>query len=237
MKNMQKIFMRMQELNEYNSRVDYHMHSSWTDGNNTINEMANQAIENGLVQFAITDHIRTTSNYYPQYKQEIEKISKLVNKKILVGFEAKICNTSGKIDIPDEAVAQADFVIASVHRIPIKNGFCHAKELTYEELSKIERELSIAAINNSNRHFSVLGHCGGMSIATYGYFPEEYFEDIIMECKYNDVAFEFNYKYHHNYEHFIKKALKKHNTYVSIGSDAHKAESIANRSFINNLKL
>ena len=232
MKKNKYIFQRMQEFNSYNSKIDMHMHTDWTDGNNTLLEMVDQAIRNRLNMVAITDHIREQSEYFSDYINEINIIQNDSNIKIYSGFEAKILDMYGNIDISQKALSMADIIIASVHRIPYGGKYHLPKELSYERLADLELKLALSVIKK--RKINVIGHSGGMSISAYGQFPEEYFEKIISECAVNDVAFEFNYKYHQVYEGILRKMLFKYNPYVSVGSDAHEAGKISSRSFCNN---
>ncbi|TWT74013.1 DNA polymerase/3'-5' exonuclease PolX [Allorhodopirellula solitaria] len=104
-------------------RGDLHMHTSATDGQNTIREMADAAIERGLQYIAITDHSQrvnvagglTGEKLLEQWKiiQEIrpEYEGRL---SILCGIECDILE-SGEMDLPDTVLSQADWVLASVH--------------------------------------------------------------------------------------------------------------------------
>ena len=230
MRDNSEIFLRMKNLDIVNSRIDMHMHTTWTDGKDSLNDMARQAEINSLTSIAITDHIRKESDYYLHYLKDIKNIFGNFNVKIYSGFEAKIVNLKGDIDIPDEAVEKSDFVIASVHRLPYGQSYRHPKEIPFAELALLEKDLTLTAIKN-NKRVSVVGHCGGMSIAAYGEFPVEYFEEIIRACVNNEIAFEYNYKYHNGYEKKLKELLIRYNPYVSIGSDAHERNRVSNRSF------
>lgn len=227
------LFKKMSEMTTDNSYIDMHMHTTWTDGKNTLKEMVTQAEKNSLLEIAITDHIRSKSDYFFDYIVEIKKIREEHHINILAGFEAKIKNLDGEVDVPKEALKMADFVIASVHRLPFDNNmFKYPKELNYNELAVLEKKLSLKAIKRG-KDFDVLGHCGGMTIATYGEYPLEYFEEVIQACKEYNIVFEFNYKYHHLYENEIKKLLYKYDPYISVGSDAHDIFKLSKRSFIH----
>lgn len=230
MKKNESIFLHMSQLCEDNSWFDYHMHSKWTDGKAPADLMIQQAIKNGMKAIAITDHIRKGSTYYAAYLEELSLLKKKYSIELFSGFEAKILNEEGEIDIPNEAVEGADFIIASVHRLPYADGFCFPKALPQDELATAERKLILGVIEKA-KNVNVIGHCGGMSIATYNDFPEVYFEEIIIACAAYNVAFEFNYKYHYRYEKLLKKLLAKYDPYISVGSDAHDTSTISKRSF------
>ncbi len=230
-KRVDELFYKMRDLSQENSRIDMHMHTNWTDGKNTSLEMILKAKQNALSSVAITDHIREKSDYYDDYLKELSKISDQMHFCVQAGFEAKIKDLSGEVDISDDAADKADFVVASVHRLPTENGYKYPKDFSKDDLALLEKNLALAAIGNGNK-ISVMGHCGGMSIATFGAFPIDYFEEVICACKEKEVAFEFNYKYHHDYEIVLKELLYRYNPYVSVGSDAHEVDKIADRSFV-----
>ncbi len=102
---------------------DLHMHTSATDGSATIREMAATAKLYGLKYIAITDHSKrvamanglNTLRLLDQWA-EIDRInSEAVGEfLILKGIECDILE-SGGMDLPDDVLAQADWVIGSLH--------------------------------------------------------------------------------------------------------------------------
>jgi len=104
-------------------RGDVHMHTTATDGRNSIHEMAEAALERGYQYIAITDHSKNMAmtNGLDE-KRALEQIRRIheVDKRmegrirIFTGIEVDIL-TDGKLDLDDEVLAQMDIVIASVH--------------------------------------------------------------------------------------------------------------------------
>ncbi len=101
---------------------DLHVHSNWTDGHNTIVEMAKAAKEAGYSYVAITDHSPSQTvalglkvDRLLARRKEIEAARALVQEiAILEGSEVDI-KRDGSLDYPDEVLAELDFVVASVH--------------------------------------------------------------------------------------------------------------------------
>ena len=102
---------------------DLHMHTVATDGKNTMEEMATAARQLGLKYIAITDHSKRVSmangldddRLLDQWKQVDQANEKSTGRfKILKGIECDILE-SGELDISDEVLAKADWVIASLH--------------------------------------------------------------------------------------------------------------------------
>jgi DNA polymerase (family 10) len=103
-------------------RGDLHTHSTWTDGTATIGEMAFAAKVRGLTYIAITDHSKRVSMVHgldaAKLRQQWAEIDKLNRRfdgfTVLKGIEVDILERGG-LDLPDNVLAQADWVVASVH--------------------------------------------------------------------------------------------------------------------------
>jgi DNA polymerase (family X) len=102
---------------------DLHMHTSASDGMATIREMADAAIARGLQYIAITDHSKRvsmahgldTQRLLDQWRMIDEINSEYIGRlAILKGIECDILEKGG-MDLPDDCLAQADWVLASVH--------------------------------------------------------------------------------------------------------------------------
>ncbi len=212
-------FPRFNDLSHESLSVDFHMHSTWTDGKNTISEIINSAQDNKINSIAITDHIRIESDYFDNYETEIKSLNSKSKLNIYVGFEAKVADFSGNIDVKDEIALRADIAIVSVHRFPLGSRLYKASEFKKNIAQEIELELSLAALNKGG--FNVLGHAGGMSMTHFREFPCSYYEEIISKCCQNEIAFDFSGRYHIKSLDILYPLLKKYNPFVCIGSDSH----------------
>ncbi len=100
----------------------FHMHTTWSDGKNSLEEMAEAAMEMGWEYIGISEHSQTA--FYAnglnkervlQQRKEIDRLQEKFSKlKIFHGIESDIL-TDGALDFPDSVLKQFDFVIASVH--------------------------------------------------------------------------------------------------------------------------
>lgn len=107
---------------------ELHCHSTYSDGQNSIKEMAQKAIELGYEYIAITDHSPNLAvaggldkEALNKKSAEIHEVSKELNFPILFGTEVDIL-ADGSIDYDDETLAKFDFVIASIH-VGLENNF------------------------------------------------------------------------------------------------------------------
>ncbi|MFC1909774.1 DNA polymerase/3'-5' exonuclease PolX, partial [Chloroflexota bacterium] len=101
---------------------DTHVHTDWSDGRDSLEKMALAARELGYEYIVITDHSAgrgvahgLNSERLHQQAAEIREINgRLDDIRLLSGVEVDI-RADGSLDTPDEALAELDVVVASVH--------------------------------------------------------------------------------------------------------------------------
>ncbi len=110
-------------VREEDIRGDLHMHTTATDGRNSLEEMVQAARDRGLDYIAITDHSQRVTmargldaeRLLAQW-EEIDRVNEQVDGSLTVlkGIECDILEKGG-MDLPDDILAQADWVVASIH--------------------------------------------------------------------------------------------------------------------------
>ena len=120
-------------------RCDLQMHSTASDGGASIEEMAKTCQELGYSYMAITDHSQSlkiahglTPERLGEQRKEIDALNAKLggeNFRILAGVEVDILG-EGKLDLPDEALAELDFVIASIHTGMTQDAATITKRIT-----------------------------------------------------------------------------------------------------------
>lgn len=103
-------------------RGDLHCHTTASDGRNSVEEMAERAIQRGYEYLAITDHSASMGfgmNVTPEaLAEQIERVhalnATLDGFELLIGSEVNIL-PDGSLDYEDELLSRLDWVIASVH--------------------------------------------------------------------------------------------------------------------------
>lgn len=109
-------------IEESDIQGDLHMHTTETDGQATLEEMVAAARARGLKYIAITDHSKRVSmanglnadRLLRQWEQIDKLNAKLKGFQVLKGVEVDILE-KGPLDIDDDCLSQADWVVASVH--------------------------------------------------------------------------------------------------------------------------
>lgn len=137
---------------------DLQMHSTWSDGQSSIEEMARAAQARGLRYIAITDHSQSlgvTGGLSPerlrQQQAEIDKVNRRMGSdfRVLHGAEVEI-RADGALDYADEVLAGLDIVIGALH-----TGLRQGREKTTQRM--------LAAIHNP--HIDIIAHPSGRIIA------------------------------------------------------------------------
>ena len=103
-------------------RCDLHMHTNWSDGRATLREMVETAASLGHEYIAITDHSEasrvanglTPKRLRAQIQQVRELNAEIDGMEVLAGSEVDILK-DGRLDFPDQLLAELDIVVASVH--------------------------------------------------------------------------------------------------------------------------
>lgn len=135
-------------------RGDLHGHSTWSDGANSILEMAQAAKKRGYQYIALTDHSQglKVANGVPipdlkKKKQEIDKLNQgLKDFHVLYGSEVDI-DSDGDLDYPDKVLAEFDIVVAAIHA-----GFKQSQE-------QLTRRIICAC---KNKHVDIIAHPTGV---------------------------------------------------------------------------
>jgi DNA polymerase (family 10) len=194
-----------------------HNHSTWSDGVNTVEEMATYCRDELKLEYlGMCDHSK--SAFYAkglsiervlQQQEEIDHLNKKLNSfHVFKGIESDILN-DGSLDYPDEILNKFDFIVASVH-----------SNLKMSEEKATER--LIKAIENPNT--TILGHPTGRLLLSRNGYSINY-KKVIDACAENNVIIEINanplrldldWRW---YQYALDKGV-----WLSINPDAHRKE-------------
>lgn len=138
---------RLVELTDI--RGDLHTHTNWTDGTETLEDMARAARARGYEYMALTDHTQNlamTRGLTPERLEEQRVLVSRLNKKlapfvVLLGTEMDIL-LDGQLDFSDDVLRSLDYVSASVH-----SGFRQAGDVMTERML---RAISNPLVNTLN---------------------------------------------------------------------------------------
>ncbi len=200
-------------------RGSLHNHSNWSDGRNTLEEIAAHMQELGLAYWAITDHSKSSYQAngldVARVRQQIQDVKKLNEKladegsdfRLFTGTEVDILNDG--LDFPDDLLAELDVVVASIHQ-----GFTQSEAETTKRLVRAAE----------NKYVHMLGHLTGrLLLERDGYALNH--SAVIEACAETGTWIELNaspYRFDMDWRHW--KHAKGKGVKCVINCDAHRLE-------------
>lgn len=161
-----------------------HVHSTWSDGQNTIREMAEACIARGLQYLGMSDHSKAaayagglTEDQLRRQHEEIDRLNAEYSGRLLIlkGTECDILK-DGSLDYADDVLANLDFVVASIH----SNFNLSAGEQTQRMLRAL-----------ANPYVNIIGHpTGRILLGRAGYTLD--MEAVIAAAAEQGVCIEIN---------------------------------------------
>lgn len=109
-------------------QMDMHVHSTFSDGKNTIEENIAEAEALGLRTLTCVDHVRMDTTYVPQFVAAVRALRPTTEVELLCAVEAKILDTAGTLDLPD-GLEGVDRLYAADHQVPWTDGPRHPREV------------------------------------------------------------------------------------------------------------
>ncbi|MFI5151085.1 MAG: helix-hairpin-helix domain-containing protein [Bacteroidia bacterium] len=200
-----------------------HNHSNWSDGMNTVEEMAVYCKELGYEYLGMCDH--SQSAFYANglkpdrilaQQEELDRLNhRMAPFRIFKGIESDIL-FDGSLDYADEILKTFDFIVASVHSV--------LKMDEHKATSRLIRAIE-------NPYTTILGHPSGRLLLSREAYPLDY-RKIIDACAANGVIMELNaHPYRLDIDwtwipYCLEKGVK-----ISINPDAHELQGYHNMHF------
>ena len=199
---------------------DLHAHSNWSDGANTIEEMAIAAQKKGYSYIAITDHSQSLKvanglsiTDLKKKKTEIDKVNKKMKDfRVLFGTEVDI-DSDGKIDYPDTVLKEFDVVVAAIH-----TGFKQSKQQLTKRVVKACQ----------NKYVDIISHPTSRLWGTRDGYEID-FEEIFKAASQTNTAFEINsFPQRLDLNDQNSRLAKERGVKLAINTDAHATDHLDN---------
>ena len=216
--------------------ADYHTHTIYSHGKNTIRENVEAAIAKGLSEVAITDHgpghmfYGVKREHFKKMRQEIDILKEEFKEiNILFGVEANILSRDGEVDVNDEIIKLTDILLVGFHYgakpknirdaydMYILNKVYPRSTKVRSKCRRVNTEAMVNAINNYNIKF--ITHPGAKLEL-----------DIIQVARAagrRDTALEINAHHGHLSVEELRLVMNENVKFV-ISSDAHCKEDVGN---------
>lgn len=192
---------------------DLHVHSKWSDGSHTLEQLVDAAKGYGYSYIAITDHSKglgiargLTEDRLLEQKKEVDAINKkLKGFRIIHGVEVDI-RSDGSLDISDDVLKELDIVVASIH-----SGFKQPrKQLTSRLVSAMK-----------NPYVSIIAHPTGRLIGERDAYDVD-MDEILTVAKRTGTAIEINaYPLRLDINDIYAKKAKDMEIPIVIATDTH----------------
>jgi putative hydrolase len=214
---------------------DFHVHSTFSDGESTLAENVQAARERGLRTLCLVDHVRRDTAWLPDFTAAVSRYRGQPGMRVLAGVEAKILDTSGRLDVPP-GLDGIDLVLIADHQFPAEHGPVHPAEVRaaiedggMSPAGAIEQlcEATVRALEATNRRpliahlFSVLPKIGLDEVTV----PEPLLAHLAKRIAHTDAMVEVNEKWSCPSARAVT-ALARAGVPLVAGSDSHHCRDV-----------
>jgi len=214
--------------------ADWHVHTSYSDGRATLEEMVAAAARRGLAEVAVTDHgprgmfigVRE-AGVYRELKQRAARLAELYQVRVLVGAEANVISLDGEIDIPPVVTSELDLLMAGLH----PQVWCRPwwQTLTWilpNRLGKSVGWLRERMREANTRALVAAVHRNPLSFISHpGLVMAVDLDEVAQACAAAGCALEINTGHHHKWDEVVRAALRQ-GALLVVNSDAHYPETV-----------
>lgn len=215
---------------------DYHTHSRFSDGRQSVEDIINAARERGMQEVAITDHgplvaligVRKAEDYL-RLKEQLADGRENEGIRVLVGAEANIRDMQGSLDIPLQVAEQLDLLIAGLHPYTLpttpEDGMGIFVQNSLRHLGRRQRDKAIE--NNTRAVVEAVCRNPELDIISHPglFFALDVYE-VARACSRHDVLFEINCGHEFPDISAIMEAERAGVSFI-VNSDAHFRSSVA----------
>ncbi len=205
-------------VEESDLRGTFHCHTTYSDGSNSLLEMAEAAAAKGWAYLGIADHSKSaqyahglTEERLRKQRKEIEALNKKAGSvRLFHGIEADILQ-DGSLDFGDRVLASLDFVVASVHsrfKMP-------EKEMTARIIKALK-----------NKYVTVLGHPTGRLLLSRDPYQVDVVQIVNAAADYGKAIEINSHPYRLDLDWRMVKYAKEKKVKIFINPDAHATDGL-----------
>jgi putative hydrolase len=220
---------------------DLHVHSTFSDGASTLDENLASAVGHGLHTLGLVDHVRRDTTWVPSFAGAVRALDGVDGMRVLCGVEAKILDTGGAVDLPDD-LPTLDYVLVADHQLPRPDGPLHpsdaAEALRSGALGPDEliSDLVEATVNAFGCYdlvvlahlFSILPKCG----LREDQVPEALVRRLGDAAKAARVVVELNEKWTCPSQR-VARLLGERGVRITLSTDAHHEQSVGRYDYVD----
>jgi len=199
---------------------DLHMHTTWSDGKYSVEEMVEASRKRGYKYVAITDHSKSLgvagglsdTDLMLHTTQAHAVGARYKDIRVLAGTEVDI-RQDGTLDYPDELLAKLDFVVASVH-----SGFRQDRASLTARIVKAMQ----------NPHVRVIGHPTERLLGDRDAYDID-FDEIMTQAALTRTCLEVNSNFHRlDLSDVLCRKAREKGVHIIISTDSHNYDDLLN---------
>ena len=197
-------------------KFDFHVHTSYSDGEGTPAAMVEAAEARGLEAVAITDHgpelsVGISPDKIEPLLGDVELARMDAAIPVLKGIEANITDPSGSIDIDEQMPSKFDILLVGIHKLrsPSRDPAVLAREYLTSLVNAMTKGRVDVIAHPFHLHVNLARYLTREDVLTFSKLAAE-----------RGIAIEINSKYHLPDEDFLGVCLRE-GVKFSIGTDAH----------------
>lgn len=218
---------------------DYHMHTLFSDGRGTVEEMVIGAKLRGLEEIGIADHGPRNmgagvkdEGVFLEIKEELAQLKlHYPELKLLVGSEANVLNGDGILDLSKNIIKELDYLIVGLHPFVWPAGIKGIDWLLENQLTKVVGFLQRRVINlNTKALVSVIHDHDVWAVSHPGLKMEIDVPEVARACISEGTAWEINTGHRHPTLDSVLEAARLGVDFV-VNSDAHYPDSVGSLDY------
>jgi putative hydrolase len=222
-----------------NLRQDMHVHSTFSDGRDAIEDNVAQAERLGLTALGYVDHFRADTAWVPEYAAAVRRVRVTTGVRLVCSIEAKLLDTTGALDLP-AALDGVEAIFAADHQVPLEDGPAHPREVR-ERLQRgdlrteavLEAIVTATARSLDRAHpvviahlFSVLPKIGLEEAAV----PEDLLRHLASECKRTGQSVEISERWRCPSARTLRP-FAEYGVPIVLSTDSHSSETIGRYAY------
>jgi putative hydrolase len=217
-----------------NERADMHVHSTFSDGRDRIEDNIAECEALGLTALGCVDHVRVDTDWVPSYVEAVQRLRGETEVLLRCGIEAKLLDTTGALDLPQQ-IDGVDAIYAADHQVPLAAGPTHPREVRERIASgDVSAEEVLDAILTSTRlaldrrQHVVIAHFGSILPKiglTEADLPADGLEQLAAEAARTGQEIEISERWRCPSAATLRPFLR-HGVAIALSTDSHKRETI-----------
>lgn len=196
---------KWKKYKKYLQTGQWHIHTKYSDGKNTVDEICHEAQSLNIPLLAFTEHVRRNLSYnFEEFLQDIEQARKRFKKTVILsGCEAKVL-PNGRLDAEKEVLRKVDIISMAFHSFP----------------PSITTYLSALKTSLKNPNVDIWAHPGLFLRKNKLSLSRKEAREIVNICKENGVLIEINARYNLPMSQIYKSAIASKAS-ICQGNDIH----------------